>query len=179
MIYYLQGKVNIKENDFIVVDVSGVGYKVFVSKEINNSLNGNIRIYCYTQKTDKETRLYGFKEKENLELFEKLIKITGIGPKTALDIASTVSMQELMHGIERNDERVMKKVFSIGKKKGQQVVLELSGKIASENKKDEAFATLKALGFADDEIRHTLNKCSSNNSKNRVEEALKLLGKND
>jgi holliday junction DNA helicase RuvA len=178
MIYYLKGKVTIKEKDFIVLDVNGVGYKIFVDLN-NNVFNGETTIYCFMQKNDKDIKLFGFKEKENLELFEKLMKISGVGPKTALRIASIASVDELKKGIEREDKVVMNKIFSIGKKKGQQVVFELSQKFVEE-KNDGTFQTLKNLGFCDEEINKVLKKVKDLESEEeKIEKALKILGKND
>ncbi len=176
MIYYLKGKVVIKEKDFIVVDVGGVGYKVFVDRE-EEDFEDKTTVYCFMQKTEKDIRLYGFKRKENLELFEKLTKISGIGPKTALRIASIASVEQLKRGIQKEDKRVMKKIFSIGKKKGQQVVFELSQKFIRETEDEDAFKTLKTLGFCETEINEALGKVSGEKSEEeRVSEALKILG---
>ena len=179
MIYYLKGKITIKEKDFIVLDVAGVGYKIFIDLNNNNDFNGETIVYCFMQKNEKDIKLFGFKEKENLELFEKLMKISGIGPKTALRIASIASVEELKNGIERKDEAVMNKIFSIGKKKGQQVVFELSQKFVEE-KNGDAFQTLKNLGFCDSSINRALKKVSdAKTEEERIEKALKILGKND
>ena len=175
MIYYLKGEVTVIEEGFVVIEVGGVGYKVFVAK--GSDLEKKTTLYCFMQKTEKDIRLYGFKEKENLELFEKLLKISGIGPKTALRIASIASVEELREGIAREDSQVMKKIFSIGKKKGQQVVFELSQKFIKEVGDDDAFKTLKNLGFCDAEINQALKKVSAKkNEEERVSEALKILG---
>ncbi len=178
MIYYLKGEITQKEKEFIVIDVAGVGYKVLVSSELKKSLKGKITIFCFVQKTDKEDRIYGFKTKENLELFESLLKISGIGPKTALRIASFASIEELKEGIEKEDKKVLNKIFSIGEKKGQQVIFELSRKFLKDDKEDEVTAILKNLGFDKEEIKKALLKVSPDKSeKERVEEALKILGK--
>lgn len=172
MIYYLKGKITIKEKDFIIFDVQGVGYKVFVDGYFNDEKI----IYCFMQKSDKDIKLFGFKEKENLELFEKLIKMPGIGPKTALRIASIASVEELKEGIEKEDKEVMEKIFSIGKKKGQQVVFELTERFF-EKKEDEAFQALKGLGFSDDKINKALKKIKGfKNEEERIKKALKILG---
>ncbi len=180
MFYYLKGKVTIKEEDFLVIEVGGVGYKVLISPESKNDFQGEVKIFCFMQKTDKEDRLYGFKKKENFELFSTLLKISGIGPQKALSIASCTSLEEIKRGIEENDEEVMKKIFSIGEKRGQQVIFELSRKIAKKKtkKKDEVFEALQGLGFKKEEIEEVLEKvCPRKKKEKRIEEALKILGK--
>ncbi len=178
MIYYLTGEVKERESDFLVIDVAGVGYKVFVDCSSDESFTKKCTIYCYMQKTEKDIRLYGFQTKENLELFEKLTKMSGIGPKTALRIASIASVEELKRGIEEDDQEIIKKIFTIGKKKGQQVIFELSEKFIKEAKEDVAFQTLKSLGFCDSQINEALKKVKSEKSaEERVAKALKILGK--
>jgi len=189
MIYYLKGKIVDKKEDFVVVDVNGVGYKVLTAPETRDVLGERDTLFCFVQKTEKDDRIYGFKKKENLELFEKLTKISGVGPKTAFHIASCFSIEELQKGIEKEDKKVMEKIFGIGKKKGQQVVFELSRKFIQEKKrprkkesgpgkKDEALETLKNLGFSDTEARRALEKTAQGKKEEeRVAEALKILGK--
>ena len=170
MIYYLTGKVTLKEKDFVVLDVNGVGYKVFVDTDICKE---KTTLYCFMQKTEKDIKLFGFKEKENLELFEKLMKISGIGPKTALRIASIASVEELKRGIEEEDSLVMKKIFSIGKKKGKQVIFELSEKIIQGEKEDDAFKILKNLGFCDERIKEALKETKNEKTENTKNITLK------
>lgn len=178
MYYYLKGKITIVEKEFIVLDVGGVGYKINTCKDDCFKKDIITIIYCYVQKTDNDTRLYGFKEKENLELFEKLIKISGVGPKTALPIASSLTIEKIRKGIEIEDQQVLKTIFSIGKKKGQQVIFELSRKFIKEAEEDEVFETLKELGFCPREIHKALDTVTEKeNSEERVKEALKILGK--
>lgn len=178
MIYYLNGEVVEREDGLLVVDVNGVGYKVFVAPGTEKDFSKKAKIFCFMQKSEKDVRLFGFKEKENLCFFERLIKISGIGPKTALRIASIASLEEMREGIEKEDKKIIKKIFSIGEKKGQQVVFELSRKFIKKIKKDDAFETLKNLGFCDADICAVLEKISdSKNEEERVSEALKILGK--
>jgi len=175
MIYYLKGKIEVVEKDFVVVDVGGVGYKVLVSSKIGE--NKEVMLYCHMQVTDKGSRLYGFENKENLDFFEKLMNISGIGPKTALRIASIAPMEEMKEAIQREDKQIMKEIFSIGEKKGQQIVFELSRKFIKEPEKDEVFEALRELGFPQANIKEALRKISDEGStEERVKKALKILG---
>ena len=176
MFYYLKGKITIRESDFLVLEVGGVGYKMHVCEDTDFSDKDEVVIFCYVQKTDNDTRLYGFKEKENLELFEKLIKISGVGPKTALPIASCLTMEKIRAGIETEDKQVLRIIFKIGKKKGQQVIFELSRKFIKEAEEDDVFVALKGLGFAPEEIRQALEGANhQEDSEKRLKEALKVL----
>ncbi len=180
MIYYLKGKIVLKEKEFLVVEVGSIGYKVFTLPKKEDKAGEEITLFCFTQSTDRDIRLYGFREKENLEFFEKLINMSGIGPKTALRIASIAPMGELKEGIEKGDEEIMRQIFSIGEKKGQQVVFELSRKLVKEPKEDEAFEALRGLGFPESDIKKALEEVPADKEKEeRVAEALKILGKDD
>ncbi len=177
MIYYLKGEVTEKEEDFIVIDVGGVGYKVFVSEETKKRLQKKEKVFCFVHFTGNNMRVYGFKEKENLSFFRDLLKISGIGPKTAMQIASIAPMKEFKEAIEREDKEVMKKIFKIGKKKGERVIFELSRKQVKKEK-DEAFDVLKGLGFDADDIEKALEKIDGKKEREeRVQEALKMLDK--
>ncbi len=163
-----------------MLEVNGVGYKIFVSPEIKSSLKSDTTLFCYHQRTEKEDRIYGFQKEKSLELFERLLRISGIGPKTALQIASHTSLEELKEGIEKEDERILQKIFSIGEKKGQQVVFEISRKHIKKScseERDEALEALKELGFKEKEANEALEGVSKKkNKEKRVEEALKKLG---
>ncbi len=175
MIYHLKGEITERENGFVVIDVGGVGYKVFVSSETAERVKSKDTLFCFMHLTGKELKLYGFKEKENLSFFEDLIKISGIGPKSALQLASIAPMEELKKAIEREDRVIMKKIMKVGRKKGERVVFELSRRYIK-MKKDEAFEVLKGLGFEEKDIEDALEKVSEEiNKEERVKEALKLL----
>ncbi len=177
MIYYLRGEVTDKGSDFVVVDVNGVGYKVFVSEETKENLKGKITLFCFTHFTGKALKLYGLEDKDNLSFFEDLMKMSGIGPKSALSLASIAPMKKLKVAIEKKDKAVMEKILKIGKKKGERVIFELSGKYIK-IEKDETFKALKGLGFEGKEIEDALSRVSGKKSKEeRVKEALKILGR--
>ncbi len=177
MIYHLKGEIAEKGDGFVVVDVSGVGYKVFVSPETESRLKEKDTLYCFTQFTGTALRLYGFKEKENLSFFEDLLKISGVGPKSALHLASIAPMEELKKAIEAEDEKVINRIMKIGKKKGERIIFELSQKKMTPQK-DEVFEVLKGLGFDSKDIASALDNVSSEKTKEeRVKLALRILGK--
>ncbi len=180
MIYYLKGKINLQGDDFVVLEVGGVGYKVFVAPKTKKRLSEKATLFCFTHYTEKGSRLYGFPKKDNLYFFEKLLGIPRIGPKTAMQIASIAPMEEIIDAIKREDKEIMREIFSIGEKKGQQIILELSNRFSKKPEKDEAFNALKELGFSSAEIKEALNKISpEENEEQRIKKALKILGKSD
>ncbi len=179
MIYYINGKIEFKEKDFVVIDTGGVGYKVFMSPDAILTLpkeGSNFKLYCHLNTTRDSETLYGFPAKENLEFFERLVNLSGIGPKTAVQVASIAPMDVLKEGIQNNDQEILQKIFAIGKSKGQRVIFELSRKIQEEPEEDVAFSTLCSLGFSKKESLAALKGVPKDKSANeRVKEALKFL----
>ncbi len=179
MIYYLDGKIAVKKDDFVVIDTNGVGRKVYISPDAVKNLpevGKNFKLFCYLNIGRNSQRLYGFPSRENLEFFESLINLSGIGPKTAVKIASIAPMEELKEGIKNDDDEILEEIFSIGKKRGQRVIFELSQRIKQEPKDDGAVQTLTSLGFSKKDSRAALKIVSKDKSVDeRVKEALKLL----
>lgn len=181
MIYYLDGKITIKKDDFVVIDTNGVGRKVYMSPDAVDNIPAegeNYKLFCYLNIGRNSQRLYGFPSKENLEFFESLINLSGIGPKTAVKVASIAPMEELKKGIKNDNEEILEKIFDIGKKRGQRVIFELSRRIKEDpgKKNDPAIGTLVSLGFSKEDARAALKGVSKDKEVDeRVKEALKLL----
>ncbi len=179
MIYYIDGKIVIKKKDFVVIETAGIGYKVFMSPDAVFGLpeeGKKFKLYCHLSVGRDSETLYGFPSKENLEFFESLVNLSGIGPKTAVQVASIAPMDVLKEGIQKNDEEIIRKIFAIGKSKGQRVIFELSRKIQNEPEGDDAFSTLCSLGFSKKDSLNALKNVSKDKSiDERVKEALKIL----
>ncbi len=180
MIYYLDGKIAIKGEDFVVIDTGGVGRKAYMSSDAIKNLppkGEDFKLFCYLNIGRNSQRLYGFPSKENLEFFESLINLSGIGPKTAVQVASIAPMEEMKKGIKNDNEEILDKIFDIGKKRGQRVIFELSRRIKEEPGKDDgAVQTLTSLGFSKKDAKAALKGVSKDKSVDeRVKEALKLL----
>ncbi len=185
MIYYLKGGLKRKKSKFAVIEVAGVGYKVFCSLPVLEKLpeaGSEVQLYTFLHLKEDEEELYGFLEEAELELFETLNGISGIGPRTALDLSVFGSLENLKAEIEKG--KFDQKVKGIGRKKMQKILLELTGKIKESaqatvpEKEDEALDTLVSLGFSKQKSREALSKIlpGSKNSEERVKEALKILG---
>ncbi len=179
MIYYLDGKITIKGKDFVVIDVDGVGRKVYMSSDAIESLPAereSFKLFCYLNIGRNSEKLYGFPSRENLEFFESLINLSGIGPKTALQVASIAPMDEMKKAIKNDNEEILDKIFDIGKKRGQRVIFELSRRIKEKPEEDGAVQTLTSLGFSKRDAGAALKGVSKEKSVDeRVKEALKLL----
>ncbi len=186
MISYLKGNVVLKEKGFIILNVNGVGYKIFVGeKELRDISKSEEReFFCYLRiKQDETIELYGFGSSEALRFFEVLNSISGIGPKTALVLSSLGSTQDLQKAIEQGDAKFFAGVKGIGTKKIQKIMVELTGKFSPLRKEndsgDEALDALVGLGFTKAKAKDALDKVSQDikTPEERIKSALKLLGR--
>lgn len=187
MISYLEGKIILKKEKFIVLDVNGVGYKVFLSQKTTSKLpeiGQNLKLFCFLNVRENSLDLYGFLDIKELEFFEVLEDIRGVGPKAALEISSLGSLEKIKERIVSHDERLFEGIPGIGKKKAMTIILELSGKIKEFTKKekpkaDEAEEGLVSLGFSRQKAKDALARIPKDikDTDERVKEALKILGR--
>ncbi len=181
MYSYIKGIITIIETSYIVVENNGIGYMVFVSNPYSYKLNEEVTIYLYQQIREDENTLYGFKTKEDKELFLKLISVKGLGCKMALPMFSGDNMSSILNAIEEGNINYLKKFPKIGDKVARQIILDLKGKLASDQsnlKEDfsELTETLKSLGYKPNDIKKVLPQIDASLSlEKQVKEALKLL----
>ena len=193
MIAYLSGKIILKTEKFIILDVNGVGYKVFLSKRTLSKITEigkNLNLFCFLNVRETALELYGFLNQKELGFFEILENIRGVGPKAALEIASLGPLDEIKEKIISRDERLFEGIPGIGKKKAMAIILELSGKIKDISKKpvsdrknateeDEAEEGLVGLGFSRQKAKAALSRIPEDikDPEQRIKEALKILGR--
>jgi len=187
MIGYLRGKVIFKGEKFVILDVNGVGFKVFLSQKALSKISktgDSLKIFCFLEVKENALDLYGFLNQEELQLFEFLNNIPSIGPKSALEVASIGSLKDIQKALEREDKKIIEQIYSIGKKKGQRIILEISREIKKTSpqkaiQRDEVYQALKNLGFSTGEIKKALAKISPSITKTeqKLKEALKILGR--
>ena len=184
MIAYLEGEIILKKDKYIVLKTGGVGYKVCLSKKALSILpqtGDSIKLYCFTNVKENAIDIYGFLTQEELEFFEILDSIRGVGPKAALKISSVGSLESIKEKILAKDEKVFENIPGIGKKKAMTIILELTGKIkemsSSKELVDGAEDALVNLGFNRQESKQALQTIPKDlKTEERVEKALKLLG---
>lgn len=185
MISYLEGRIVFKEKKFIVLNANGVGYKVFLSQKTLLKIpekGKDLKLFCFMSVRENSMELYGFLDEKELEFFEMVEKIRGIGPKASLEIASLGPLEKIKERIENNDATLFEGIPGIGKKKAMSIVLELSGKIRSlppVKKEDEAETTLMSLGFPKQKAKEALFRVPEDvkDTEERIKKALKILGK--
>ena len=177
MISQLRGKLIDKTPPQIVIDVQGVGYEVDVSMQTFYSLPSlNETIQLYTQLIVREDAhlLFGFASKVERATFRQLIKVSGIGAKTALGILSAMTTNELAHTIAEEDVKRLSSVPSIGKKTAERMILELRGKLVMEDnasdllssvpvtdETEDIISTLLALGYNEREAKAAVKSIPS------------------
>lgn len=191
MIASVKGTVEIKDFPHIVVDVNGVGYKILISNALFSKLEigEKTKLFTFTYVREEALDLYGFPSLEELKLFESLISVSGVGPKTAISVFSIGSKDEITQAIIKADVSFFTNVPRLGKKNAQKIIIELKNKLGSledldlsesvlaENK--DVIVVLKNLGFTTRETAEAIRNFKGNNIsiEEKVRLALKNLGK--
>jgi len=192
MISYLTGKVIVKTDRSIIVDVQGVGYEIFtVPLLLEKTKQGQeISVYTHLYVREDVMELFGFSTLEELNFFKDMIGVSGIGPKSALAVLMLASVADLKKAIVDEDASLLTKVSGIGKKTAERLILELKNKITNLDVADasgqatgssdgQAIDALVNLGYSIREAREVLQHINKDigNVRDRIKEALKLLGK--
>ncbi len=188
MIGRIKGNIVFIGDKFVLVDVSGVGYKVYVSNETlsKSKEEGEVILFTYTAVRENAIDLYGFMDKEDLSFFEMLLSVSGIGPRSALSIISIAPVESLAKAISTGDTSYLNKVSGIGRKTAEKIVVELRDKLGSykneegiKSLRDEGdiIEALKSLGYSQTEAREAVKKIPSEIEKTneKIKEALKIL----
>jgi Holliday junction DNA helicase RuvA len=170
MFYYLSGELAYREGNICVIDCGGVGYKLTVSMITADSLltklGKQVKLYTHLAVREDGIEMFGFGSNEEKECFNKLISVSGIGPKVALSILSTHTPEKLAFAIATDDVALIAKTPGIGKKTAQRIILELKDKLSIEMSADyESTKTTSASNFS-----------SKNPNLSEATEALMVLG---
>ena len=191
MISYIKGKLEIKSKDYIVVDVGGIGYKIFMSETAINELEKEteVKVFTYMRVREDDISLYGFLNNEELVTFELLISVGGVGAKSAISILSNITPSKFALAVITNDVNTLKKLPGIGAKTAARIILELKDKMKTEqsieenkneeikeaivldNKANDAVEALCVLGYTRKDVEKVLSNIDTN--KLTVEEIIK------
>ncbi len=185
MIITLSGKVTHKGKDFAVVEAGGVGYRVFMNGASLDRLKAGeaVRLWTHEYLREDSREIYGFFEQPALVLFEKLLAISGVGPKMALNVLALGSVKEIERLIDAGSVDVLSRVPRVGKKTAQKIVLELKGKLVepeeTAGEDDEVVGALVKLGYGRDQAREALSRVPDKEAdvKSRLRAALRELGR--
>jgi Holliday junction DNA helicase RuvA len=192
MLHFLTGKIITKGENFAIVENNGLGFKVFLTSDILNKLpesGSAVKFFCYFYiREETGPELYGFLKEEELNFFGLLNSISGIGPKTALNILSVDRLENLMAAIIENRPDLLTRASGIGQKTAERVILELKSKIKLKAAKTltqkldldtEVEEVLVGLGYPRRQVREILHSLPADIKKleERIREALRLLSK--
>lgn len=198
MFSYIKGNLEIKATNYIVIDVGGVGFKVFMSEsgiEQLGDINNVVKIYTHMQVREDDISLYGFITIEELRMFELLLSVSGIGAKSAVSMLSNITPSGFALAVITNDISKLTKIPGIGQKTAQRIVLELKDKLKTEetvnkntgeikdaivddNKISESVSALKVLGYNKNEIDKVMEKIDTKtlSVEDIIKKALSYLG---
>ena len=200
MFAYLKGVFDSRTMDYIVVDVNGVGYKIFMSensmKEIGE-IGKEIKVHTYVKVREDDISIYGFASCEELRMFELLISVSGIGAKSAITILSNIEPSTFAAAVVSDDVNVLKKLPGVGAKSAQRIILELKDKLkslsvdesgntssikvelANNENIEDLISALQVLGFSRKDIEGIIPKldCKNGSLEELIKNALALLSK--
>jgi len=173
VIDYIEGTIVEAQGDYLVVEVGGIGYRVYTSRATREEFfnkRGPVRLYTYLHLREDQLTLYGFSMPEERELFELLLTVTGIGPKVAIGILSATTPKRLQEAILSESVESFSSIRGIGAKTAERLILELKEKVArlplggrptpAHLRQDEMAlrALTRTLGFGEREARRALEK---------------------
>ena len=168
MIGFLRGIVHSFANNYVLLDVNNVGYRINFFHPDKLHVGQEILIYTYQNVREDEVTLFGFLSLVEYELFVKLISVKGLGPKIASGILAIVTPEKLIEAIENGDVALMKTMPGIGAKTASQIILDLKGKlvVSQQDKEDDArlqdvSEALKQLGYKPSEIKPVLKQLAN------------------
>jgi len=184
MIGSIKGILELKDPPYIIVDVNGVGYRILSPGKVSSKLNveDQVKFFTYTHVREDILELYGFLTIDELKLFEKLISVSGVGPKTAVGIFSFGTKDEIVTAIIKGDVEFFTRVPRLGRKNAQKIIIELKEKLGStdsfdlsgDNQKEnnEIATALKNFGFSASETREAIRNIGKEGK--TIEEKIKL-----
>ncbi|HEY4507876.1 MAG TPA: Holliday junction branch migration protein RuvA [Candidatus Paceibacterota bacterium] len=187
MIAHLAGKVLAVRPGHLVLDVGGVGYKVAASPATLAlaKVGGTLSLSIHTAVRDDAIDLYGFPNDGELSLFEMLLTVSGVGPKTAIGVVGGATAETIREGIASGDPAYLSKMTGVGKKLAEKIVVELKDKMGdlgtvgtgATGGAATAVEALAALGYAESDARNAVSKLDrSLSTEEIVRQALKALG---
>ena len=192
MIEYIYGPLVEKKTNYCIIDINGMGYNIIISLNAFNNLpdiNEKVKILTYFSVSENNQSLFGFYDRGEKELFILLIGVSGIGPKTAINMLSAVPPKEFKNRLIAGEVKMLTSLPGIGPKTARRIIVELKDKfidsgneelpIEEDNANTDAFYALRSLGFRSNDIRRVVNEVLKENKDLKTElvikESLKLL----
>lgn len=206
MLAYIKGTLEMKMTGYIVIDVGGLGYKIFMSDsgiEKLGNIGETVKVHTYYKVREDDISIFGFNTLEELRMFELLISVSGVGAKTALTMLAVCEPTDFAISVITEDVKTLTQIPGVGAKSAQRIILELKDKIKKEQqiqeltsatkgiknkvevaiennqKIDEAIAALQVLGYNKKEIERAFDKLVKDNmtTEELIRKGLSILGK--
>ncbi len=191
MIASLKGTIAEKTDKYLIIDVGGIGYQVFVSTDLlgkTKTIGSPIALSIYMAFRENSMELFGFETTDEKYLFELLLSVSGIGPRSALSILSIAPMETIKKAIGSGDTSYLTKVSGIGRKTAEKIVVELRDKLSALGHNDESgslrgdadvIEALQTLGYSLNDSRNAVKQIDQAivGTNERIKEALKILGR--
>lgn len=182
MLEYIKGIVTMVLPSYIVVENNGIGYRIYTPNPYSYKEGSEYTIYIYEQIREDEHSLYGFNDISEKDMFLKLIDVKGLGPKMALPMLATGSINGICDAINRENVLYLKKFPKIGDKVAKQIILDLKGKVStseeyvSSSESDDLVEALEALGYKMNDIRRVIPMVDKKNDvETQIKDCLRLL----
>lgn len=191
MISFLEGTIEHSGDKYVILNTGGIGYRVILSPRVLNTvakIDGPVKLHIHSQMNMREGTfdMYGFDKREDLDLFHLLTTVSGIGPKGAQNILSSVEPAHLKAAVVNEDADYLKKTSSLGPKTAQRLILELKGKLdhidiglagIDLSQDGQATEALLTLGYSPSEAKSALKDAKGDTLQERVRQALQILAK--
>lgn len=186
MIGFITGTIVHTSENYIIVQTGGIGYKTYtISQTRVKEIGSNIDLWTYLAVRENALDLYGFEDKEELAMFELLLTVSGIGPRSALSALDTAGVTSLKRSVSQSNPALLTKISGIGKKTAEKIVLELKGKLTDEydelvnkNSNSETIDALVSLGYSERQAREAFEQIPEKDAPTTelIKEALKYIG---
>jgi len=160
MFAYIKGSLEMKSSGYIVIDINGLGYKIFMSQNNIDSigeLHNIIKVFTYVKVREDDISIFGFKTQEELKMFELLISVSGVGAKSALVMLSCIEPSDFAIAVISNNVKVLTKVPGIGNKSAQRIILELKDKLKEEQLEETLKDSSKRLKDNSENINEAIS----------------------
>lgn len=166
MLAYIKGKLEMKMTGYVVIDVGGLGYKIFMSEagiEKLGNIGDTVKVHTYYRVREDDISIYGFNTLEELRMFELLLGVSGVGARTALMMLATCTPSEFALAVVSEDIKTLTTIPGIGPKSAKRIILELKDKIAKEQEVEA--------------IKEQIDSKEKDDTKSKLDEAIEIRGK--
>lgn len=187
MFAYIEGEIISRGAGWVVIKTSGIGYRVNAPTKILSSNKKKIALYLHHHLRENVEELYGFEKQEELNFFELLLTVSGVGPKMALAILNQLPVEKLREAIVGNDTTILTIISGVGKKLAAKIIVELKNRLTNLDNldlgqlegEDEVMTALKTLGFKPNEIVKALRELpkEKKNVSQKIQWCIKYFGK--